>query len=49
MEWRSFRAAIKGFDANADVFGIRLRIFDTYVKIAVVVEDTGVEQFELWA
>ena len=37
--------AIEGFNADADVFGVGFSILHENVPVAVVVEDTGVEEF----
>src|SRR5258706_3582642 len=47
MQLGGVRAAIESFDADADVFWTGLGILDKYVPVAVVVEDTGVEEFVL--
>src|SRR5205823_8219192 len=35
-------------DLDQDVFDITLRIFHDYIKIAVLAEYPGIEQFKLW-
>jgi hypothetical protein len=42
-------AAVEGFDADDDVFGVGLGVFDDDVEVAVVVEEARVEQLVLGA
>ena len=42
-----FRAAVRDRDLDQDVFGIGLGIFHEHIEVAIVVEYSGVEQFEL--
>src|SRR5262249_50611185 len=42
-----FWTAIEGFDANANVFRACLGVLDKNVKVAVIVEDAGIEEFVL--
>ena len=47
MQRRRFGTAIHDRDANQNVLDTRLRILDEYVEIAILVEHSGIEQFEL--
>ncbi len=42
-----FRPAVRDRDLDQDVFGIGLGVFDEHIEVAIVVEYSGVEQFEL--
>ena len=47
MKRRRVRAAIDRLDADQDVVRSGLGVFDEDIEVAVVVEDTGVDQLEL--
>ena len=47
MQVRRVRAAVVRGDAHEDVARVGLRVLHEHVEVAVVVEDAGIEQFEL--
>src|SRR5262245_33010842 len=47
MQRRGVRSSIGDRDANQQVVGGRLRVFDDDVEVAVLVEDSGVDKLEL--
>src|SRR5262245_11636715 len=47
VQFGIFWSAIEGFDANANVLRASLGVFDKNVKVAVIVEDAGIEQLVL--
>ena len=47
MQRRPLRAAVESLDADGDVFGRDLGVFDHDVEIAVIVEDARIKQLQL--
>ena len=48
VECRGFGCTVGNGHLHQDVFDIGLGVFDRHVEIAAVVEDSGVEDLELW-
>ena len=46
VQWSGFGTAVGGFDPDQDIVRPCFGVLDRYVKVAVVVEDAGVNQFE---
>ena len=46
MQSGGFRSAVRRRDLDADVFHLHLGIFDQHVKVALFVENAGIEQFK---
>ena len=44
---RRFRTAVRGRDLDENVFDIAFRVLDEHVEIAVLSEDSGIQQFVL--
>ena len=47
VQFGGFRPAVDGLDANANIFRPGLGIFDEDIEVAVLIEDSGVQQFVL--
>ena len=47
MQFGGLGATVDRFDANQDVIGSGFSVFNKNVEIAVVVEDSGIDQLEL--
>ena len=47
MEFGGFRAAVERFEPDQDIVGPALGVFDEDIEIAVLIEDSGVDQFKL--
>src|SRR5271169_1771376 len=47
VQGSGIRSAVDGLNAHAKILCRRLAVFDKYVEIAVLVENPGVQKFEL--
>src|ERR1700732_961358 len=48
MKPRGFRPSIPRRNAHQDVFHIRLRVFHEHVEVAILVENSGINELVLW-